>query len=83
MKLKLKLILIVALIALSLSLFACTSKQVSLKISCDDFMEDRYFTWDVEVNAGDSINVTLCSNPSTGFLWSELAQISNETVLNR
>jgi len=44
---KLKLILICALLALSLSLFACTSKQASLEISCDEFMEGQHFTWEV------------------------------------
>ncbi len=82
---KLKLILMIfAVVALSLSLLACSpTKQVSLEISCDDFMKDQHFTWEVEVNAGDSIIVTLCSNPTTGFQWSESAQISDQTVLEQ
>ena len=80
---KIKLILVCTLVALSLGLVACTSKQVSLEISCDDFMKDQHFSWEAEANAGDSIIVTLCSNPSTGFQWSETAQISDETVLRQ
>ncbi len=80
---KSRLILLCTLLALSLSLFACTSKQASLEISCDEFMEGQHFTWEVEVNTGDSVTVTLCSNPTTGFQWTELAQISNETVLKQ
>ena len=80
---KLKLILICAVIAISLSLFACTSKQVSLEISGEDFMKDQHFTWEVEVNPGDSIIVTLGSNPTTGFQWLENAQISDQTILEQ
>ena len=80
---KIKLILLCTLLALSLSLFACTSKQVSLEISCDEFMKGQNFTWEVGVNTGDSVSVTLCSNPTTGFQWTELAQISNQTVLQQ
>ena len=80
---KLKLILISAIVALSLSLFSCTSKQVALEVTCDDFMEFKHITWEVKVNTGDSVVVTLCSNPTTGFRWSELAQISNQTVLQQ
>ena len=80
---KSKLILICALAALSLCLFACTSKQASLEISCDEFMKDQHFTWEVQVNPGDSVTVTLCSNPTTGFQWSESAQISDQTVLEQ
>jgi len=79
---KSKLILICALIALSLGLFACTSKQVSLEISCDDFTKDQHFSWEVEVNAGDSVVATLCSNPTTGFRW-EPVQISDQSVIEQ
>ena len=80
---KLKLILICAMVALSLSLFSCTSKQASLEITCDKFMEYQHFTWEVKVNTGDSVIVTLCSNPTTGFQWSESAQISDQTILQQ
>ncbi len=80
---KTKLVLVCSLLALSLSLLACTSKQLSLEISCDDFMKDQHFNWKVGVNAGDSVTVTLCSNRTTGFQWTELAQIGSETVLKQ
>jgi len=80
---KIKLILLCVLLALSLSISACTGKQVSLEIPCDEFMKDQHFTWEVEVNTGDSVVVTLCSNPTTGFQWPELAQIDNQNALKQ
>lgn len=37
----------------------------------------------VEVGAGDTLTVTLCSNPSTGFSWPESAQISDQTIVQQ
>ena len=39
--------------------------------------------WNVQVQLGDSLRVTLCSNPTTGFQWSEPAQISDESILEQ
>ena len=81
MKSKLSLILIIA--AILTLLFACSpaSKQVSVEVSCDDFYKNHHITKEVQVASGDSFVVTLCSNLTTGFQWSETAQISDQTVL--
>ncbi|MQY55866.1 MAG: hypothetical protein GH152_01340 [Dehalococcoidia bacterium] len=85
MKSKLTLVLIIT--AISTLLFACSpaSKQVSVEVSCDDFIklppEERAISKEIEVPVDSSFTVTLCSNPSTGFQWSETAQISDQTVL--
>jgi len=83
MKSKLTLVLIIT--AISTLLFACSpaSKQVSVEVSCDDFYKNQHISKEVEVAVGDSFTVTLCSNPSTGFQWSETAQISDQTVLQQ
>jgi len=80
-----KLILIGAVAAILLLLLACspTSRQVSLEASCDDFADSNYISKQIEVAAGDSFTVTLCSNPTTGFTWPESAQISDQTVLQQ
>ena len=80
---KIKLLLIFTLLALSLSMLACTSREASLEISCDDFMMDQHFTWEVKVGTGDTVSITLCSNPTTGFRWSESAQIGNHNILKQ
>ena len=82
---KSKLILMCAVVAISLCLFAClpAPKQVSVEVSCDDFMKLKHISQEVEVAVDDSFTVTLCSNPTTGFLWSESAQISDQTVLQQ
>ena len=37
----------------------------------------------IEIKAGDTLVVVLCSNPTTGFQWSEDAQIRDATVLKQ
>jgi len=80
---KMKLVLLCTLVVLLLSLVACNTRTATLEITCDQFQEDKHFTWEVDVSSGDSVVVTLCSNPTTGFLWTESAQISNQTVLKQ
>ena len=78
---KLKLILICAMAAISLSLCACSS---AIDISCDDFMNLQHISQETEAAVDDSFTVTLCSNPgSTGYQWSESAQINDQTVLQQ
>ena len=82
---KSKLILVCIMVAISLCLLAClpTPKQASVDVSCDDFMKLQHISQEVEVAVDGSLTVTLCSNPTTGFLWSETAQISDQTVLQQ
>jgi predicted secreted protein len=72
-------------IALSMSLFACfpISKGVFVDISCDDFTNNNHIRSTVQVGIGNTITVTLCSNPTTGFQWSETAEISTSGILEQ
>ena len=82
---KSKLILVCIMVAISLCLSAClpAAKQVSVEVSCDDFMRANHISQEVEVAVDGSLTVTLCSNPTTGFQWVESAQISDQTVLQQ
>ena len=80
---KSKLILVCAVTVLLLGLFACSPKQASVEVPCDDFMKSQNISKEVQVPVGDSFTVTLCSNPTTGFQWSESAQISDGTILKQ
>jgi len=82
---KTKLILAGTISAISLLLLACspTSKQVSVEVSCDDFYDLNHISKQIEVAVGDSFAVTLCSNPTTGFMWPDEPQIGDQTVLQQ
>ena len=80
---KTKLILVYTLVALSLGLLACSPKQASVEVSCDYFSRVKHFSQQVTIPLGRPLEVTLCSNPTTGFQWTELAQISDKTVLEQ
>ena len=81
---KLKLILTCAMVAILLSLCACSSKQVSVNLTWDDFKKEQHqhISQEVEVAVDGSLTVALYSCPSEGRQWSE-AQISDQTVLQQ
>ena len=81
-----KIITIGLTVILALSLLACSTPaptKVQVEVPIDNFMQDKHLTGQVEVTAGESFTVTLGSNPTTGFQWSEKAQISDATVLKQ
>jgi len=83
---KLKLIPVCLLFVLLLGLVACSpagSSAKSVEVSCDDFSASKNITKQLEVKAGDTFTVILCSNPTTGFSWSETAKISNSGVVEQ
>ncbi|MFC2002497.1 DUF4382 domain-containing protein [Chloroflexota bacterium] len=60
-----------------------TTEVASLEVPCNDFMATKHINKALEVNVADSFTVTLCSNPTTGFKWSESAEISDHSVLEQ
>jgi len=60
-----------------------TKEQALVEVDCDDFMANNNISQEVQVNVGDSFQVSLCSNPTTGFQWSESAQISDQSVVEQ
>ncbi|MBM4447422.1 MAG: protease inhibitor I42 family protein [Chloroflexi bacterium] len=81
---KLRIIASFALLTISLWLASCApSTGTSIEVSCDDFGKQQDISQEVNVAAGDTFTVTLCSNATTGFKWSESAQISDQTVVQQ
>ncbi len=69
-----------------LGLLACSPgapSESSLELSCDDFAESNHIGRQVEVAVDGTVTVTLCSNPTTGFEWTESASISDRTVIGQ
>ena len=71
-------------------LTACSSSptQVAVEVSYDDFMEvkdtiSRHVSKEIEVSVDSSFTVTLWSNATTGFKWSELAIIRDHNVVQQ
>jgi len=54
---------------------------IGIEISCDEFSSQQHITKEIEITYPGELIVTLCSNPTTGFQWSEDANIGDETVL--
>ena len=59
------------------------TEEASIEVACDDFYQQKHITRELEVAVGDTFKVILCSNPTTGFLWSESAQIGDPTVVEQ
>jgi len=81
---KLRIISVFILLTLSLWLASCApSTGTSVEVSCDDFGNQQHISKEVNGAVGDTFTVTLCSNATTGFQWSESAQISDQTVVQQ
>jgi inhibitor of cysteine peptidase len=87
---KTKLILLATMAVIVLGLGACSSteeqlppKQASVEVSIDGFMNVNAISREVEVAKGGTVTVILGSNQTTGFQWSEQAQINNTAILEQ
>lgn len=80
MKIKLTLAVIAIQLALSLAACAPAAREVTLQFSYDDFTQNKIQARTIGAHIGDTIKVTLPSNPTTGFRW-ELANISSTAML--
>ena len=83
MKLRLVIVPILVIVTL-LSFSGCGGNpQISFELPCDHFNEEEHYDWYVTADAGSSIFVTLCSNPTTGFQWTESPKNSDASVLRQ
>lgn len=67
---------------LLLLFFFVRSEDVSVEVSCDDFItQGSNVAEEIEIDGwSDLLTVSLCSNPTTGFKW-ELTEVTDEEVL--
>jgi len=85
---KMKPMLTVVVIATALLLAACATpaqpaSKAWVEVSCDEFYDDHHIDTRLEVQAGETFEVKVCSNPTTGFQWSETPENSDQTVLQQ
>ena len=50
---------------------ASADKETHIDVSADDFATTNSITREITVSEGDTLTVSLGSNPSTGFGWDE------------
>jgi len=83
MKIRLLLTPIVFATLLVLAACAVPGQKSWVEVTCAEFYDNHHINTmpPLEVQVGETFTVNLCSNPSTGFEWSEKAQISDPAVL--
>ena len=57
--------------------------QLSLAITCDQFLDEKHVTQNFRMQSGDSLLITMCSNGTTGFQWEQPAYISDASILKQ
>ncbi len=67
--------------SLMLSLAACTSHGQRIEVSCDDFYGESSLNGTIELNPGEQLELSLCSNPTTGFQWEDPPLVSDPSVI--
>lgn len=61
--------------------FSCT--PIIVNVECDELTQQKHVSRQIDVCPGYTVTVYLCSNPSTGFSWSESAVISDQSVIRQ
>ena len=56
-------------------------QTTTVEVSYDDLLNQKHLTRTLALKVGDTLQVSLGSNPSTGFDWAPQMQITNATVL--
>ena len=87
---KSKIFVLLVVTTLFLLLGACSSEktQYALEAQYDEFAKvqetiSRHVTKSIDIPAGISFTVTLWSNQTTGFKWSDLAMIGDQTIVQQ
>ena len=56
-------------------------QTTTIVVSYDDLLNEKHITRSLTLNVGDTLQVSLGSNPSTGFSWTPQMQITNPAAL--
>lgn len=56
-------------------------QTTTIEVSYDDLLDQKNITRTLTLNIGDTLQISLGSNPSTGFRWTPQMQITDATVL--
>jgi inhibitor of cysteine peptidase len=74
-----------AVIVSMLGITACSglSREKSIVVDCEEFEKNKYLFKNIEIGVYETFTLTMCSNPSTGFHWSETAEIDKQFLLRQ
>jgi inhibitor of cysteine peptidase len=79
------LLLVCAIIFLASLLSGChlSCTPAIINVECDELTQQKHISRQIDVCPSYTVRVYLCSNPSTGFSWSESAVISDQSVVQQ
>lgn len=85
---KIKLFGVMAISVLLMAVGACATgvqadQNSYVNVSAQEFFDSQHVSKQVEVDRGASLIIVLGSNPSTGFIWNETAQLGDATMLQQ
>jgi predicted secreted protein len=84
MKKVMLLISVTIIMILALSACAASGGERTVTIACADLYYQKNVSRQVEVSSGDTLVVTLCSNPAANsFNWLETPEISAKTIVQK
>ena len=74
---------LLAAVGCSPAVGASPADETNVEVSVDEFMDANHIVKTVEVSEGGVLTVSLGSNPSTGFSWTEDALIDSPAVVQQ
>lgn len=71
--------------AIAFLIYGCGGEKSArtVKIGCDEFTQNPFIIEYITINSGEDIIIELCSNPTTGFQWSENPDNTNPKILSQ
>ncbi len=60
-----------------------TPERPLVSASCEEFAAQPFITKIMQMKPGQTFDVSLCSNPSTGFQWPDKAQIQDTSIVTQ